>query len=74
MKRERNNTAMFTKIVNCKICNYRVLAIKTKLNKKLNSDISFLDPKDNYQTVVVCPDCGCFLYDSVGVKFDYLDI
>lgn len=65
---------MFTKVVKCKICNYQVLAIKVKINKKLDSDISFLDPKDNYKTIVSCPDCGSFLYDSIGAKFDYLDI
>jgi hypothetical protein len=65
---------MSAKMVRCKKCNYLVLAHKTKLNKRFKSDITYLDPRNNYKPTMVCPGCGEFLHKSVGLKFDYVTI
>lgn len=61
---------MNTKMVKCKKCNYLVLAYKTRFEKRFKSDITYLDPRNNYKATMVCPGCGEFLHKSVGLTFD----
>ena len=51
-----------------------VLAHKTRFNKRFKSDITYLDPRNNYKPTMICPGCGEFLHRSVGLKFDYVTI
>jgi hypothetical protein len=65
---------MNTKMIKCKQCNYLVMAYKVKFNKRINSDVTFLDPSDGYKPTMCCPKCNGFLHQTVGLKFENLNI